>query len=96
MRTSFKTEPEYSVGFGPNRSNSCLSLHWEFQQLVLFRLAEMLNSLLANGAAGAASDIDGQADRPNGAFGESDVEGKTAREAASELARSEFQTSGSE
>jgi hypothetical protein len=45
---------------------------------------------------GAASDIDGQAERPNGALGESDIEGKTAREAASELARSEFQTSGNE
>lgn len=28
-------------------------------------------------------------------FGESDIEGKTAREAASELARSEFQMRGS-
>jgi hypothetical protein len=47
----------------------------------------MLNSLLANGAAGAASDIDGQGERPNGAYGKSDVEGKTAREAASELGK---------
>src|ERR671931_2691721 len=34
---------------------------------------------------GAASDIDGQAERPNGAFGESDLEGKAAMVAASEL-----------
>jgi hypothetical protein len=34
-----------------------------------------------------ASDIDGQAERPNGAFGKSDIEGKTAREAASELGK---------
>ena len=32
-----------------------------------------------------ASDIDGQAARPNGAFGQSDIEGKAARVAASEL-----------
>ena len=34
---------------------------------------------------GDASDIDGQAARPNGAFGKGDIEGKTAREAASKL-----------
>jgi hypothetical protein len=45
---------------------------------------------------GDASDIDGQAERPDAAFGESDIEGKTAREAASELAKSEFQTSRTE
>ncbi len=32
-------------------------------------------------------DIDGQTDRSNGAYGESDIEGKTAREAASELGK---------
>ncbi len=36
---------------------------------------------------GAASDIDGRAERPNGAFGKRDIEGKTAREAASELGK---------
>jgi hypothetical protein len=39
------------------------------------------------GAARNASDIDGQTDRSNGAYGESDIEGKTAREAASELGK---------
>jgi hypothetical protein len=39
---------------------SCLSLHREFQQFVLLRLAEMLNSLLANGADGIR-DIEGKA-----------------------------------
>src|SRR6267142_3644573 len=34
-----------------------------------------------------ACDIDGQAERPNGAYGKSDIEGKTAREAASELGK---------
>ena len=34
-----------------------------------------------------ASDIDGQTDRSNGAFGKSDTEGKTAREAASDFAK---------
>jgi len=38
----------------------------------------MLNSLLANGAAGDASDMDGQAERSNGAFGKRDIEGKAA------------------
>jgi hypothetical protein len=33
---------------------------------------------------GDASDIDGQTERSNGAFGKSDIEGKTARVAASE------------
>jgi hypothetical protein len=31
--------------------------------------------------------IDGQAERPNGADGKSDIEGKTEREAASELGK---------
>jgi hypothetical protein len=31
----------------------------------------------------AARDIDGQAERSNGVYGKSDIEGKTAREAAS-------------
>jgi hypothetical protein len=43
-----------------------------------------------------ASDIDGQTERSNGAFGKSDIEGKTARITASELGRSECQMSGSE
>src|SRR6478609_8906303 len=34
-----------------------------------------------------ACDIDGQAEGPNGAYGKSDIEGKTAREAASELGK---------
>src|SRR5439155_26583387 len=34
-----------------------------------------------------ASEIDGQAERPNGAYGKSDIEAKTAREAASELGK---------
>lgn len=34
---------------------------------------------------GAASDIDGQTERSNGAFGKSDREGKAAMEAVSEL-----------
>jgi hypothetical protein len=34
---------------------------------------------------GDASDIDGQAGRSNGAFGKSDIEGKAAMVAASEL-----------
>jgi hypothetical protein len=34
-----------------------------------------------------ACDIDGQTDRSNGAYGKSDIEGKTAREAASELGK---------
>ena len=34
---------------------------------------------------GDASDIDGQTERSNGAFGKSDIEGKAAMEAASEL-----------
>jgi hypothetical protein len=34
---------------------------------------------------GAASDIDGQAERPNGAFGKSDIEGKAPMVVASEL-----------
>jgi hypothetical protein len=57
----------------------------------------MSNSLLANGAAGTPSDIDGQAKRPNGAFGKSDIEGKAAigsGERAGEA--NEFQTSRSE
>src|SRR5437773_6608233 len=51
----------------------------------------MLNSLLSLPAVagewsrGDASDIDGQAERPNGAFGKSDIEGKVARVATSEL-----------
>jgi hypothetical protein len=45
----------------------------------------MSNSLLANGAGGDASDIDGQAERPNGALGKSDIEGKAAMVAGSEL-----------
>src|SRR5882724_4582162 len=36
---------------------------------------------------GDTSDIDGQTERSNGAFGKSDIEGKTAREAASELGK---------
>ena len=36
---------------------------------------------------GDAGDIDGQAERPNAAYGKSDIEGKTAREAASELGK---------
>src|SRR5882724_2675667 len=36
---------------------------------------------------GDASNIDGQTERSNGAFGKSDIEGKTAREAASELGK---------
>jgi hypothetical protein len=36
---------------------------------------------------GDASDIDGQADRSNGAFGKSDIEGKAAMVAASELGK---------
>jgi len=36
---------------------------------------------------GAASDIDGQTERSNGAFGKSDIEGKTATEATSELGK---------
>jgi hypothetical protein len=35
----------------------------------------------------AARDIDGKTERSNGAFGKSDIEGKTAREAASELGK---------
>ena len=35
----------------------------------------------------ATRDIDGQTGRSNGAFGESDIEGKTAREAATELGK---------
>ena len=38
---------------------------------------------------GEAGDIDGKTERSNRAFGKSDIEGKTAREAASE-----FQMSG--
>ena len=34
---------------------------------------------------GDASDIDGQTERSNGAFGKSDIEGKAALVAASEL-----------
>ena len=34
-----------------------------------------------------ASDIDGQTERSNGAFGKSDIEGKTARVGASELGK---------
>ena len=34
-----------------------------------------------------ASDIDGKTERPNGAFGKSDIEGKTARVVASELGK---------
>jgi hypothetical protein len=34
---------------------------------------------------GAASDMDGQAERPNGAFGKSDIEGKAVMVVASEL-----------
>jgi hypothetical protein len=40
-----------------------------------------------NGSRGDASDIDRQTERSNGAFGKSDLEGKTAREAASELGK---------
>ena len=40
------------------------------------------------------SDIDGRAKKLNGAFRENDIESNTAREAASELGGSEFQTSG--
>src|SRR6266481_574216 len=36
---------------------------------------------------GDASEIDGQIERSNGAFGKSDIERKTAREAASELGK---------
>ena len=36
-------------------------------------------------SGGDAGDIDGKTERPNGAFGKSDIEGKTARVAASEL-----------
>ena len=36
---------------------------------------------------GDTSDIDGRTDRSNGAFGKSDIERKTAREAASELGK---------
>jgi hypothetical protein len=56
----------------------------------------MSNSLLANGVAGDASDIDGQAERPNGPFGKGDIEGKAAMVAASELGSERVQTSGSE
>ena len=38
-----------------------------------------------NGAAGAARDIDGQTEKSNGDFGKSDIEGKAALVAASEL-----------
>jgi hypothetical protein len=34
-----------------------------------------------------ASNIDGQTERSNGAYGKSDIEGKTVREAASELGK---------
>ena len=34
-----------------------------------------------------ASHIDGQTDRSNGAYGKSDIEGKAAREAVSELGK---------
>ena len=40
-----------------------------------------------NGAAGAARDIDGQTEKSNGDFGKSDIEGKTARVAATELGK---------
>ncbi len=36
---------------------------------------------------GDASNIDGRTETSNGAFGKSDIEGKTAREAASELGK---------
>jgi len=36
---------------------------------------------------GDASDIDGQTERSNGVFGKSDIEGKTAREAATDLGK---------
>ena len=39
---------------------------------------------------GDASDIDGQTGRSNGAFRQSEIEGKTAREAASELGKESF------
>ena len=48
-----------------------------------------------NGAAGAARDRDGQTDTSNGAYGKSEIEGKTAREAANDWGRSEFQMGGS-
>src|SRR6266550_735381 len=36
---------------------------------------------------GDTSDLDGQTERSNGAFGKSDIEGKTARVAANELGK---------
>ena len=45
------------------------------------------NSRAGEWSRGDASDIEGQADRPNGAYGKSDIKGKTAREAASELGK---------
>ena len=38
-------------------------------------------------SSGDACDIDGQTERSNGAYGKSDIEGKTVREAASELGK---------
>ena len=43
-----------------------------------------------------ASDIDGKTDRSNGAFGKSNTEGKTAREAASELGKKRVSNSQAE
>ena len=40
-----------------------------------------------NGAAGPARDRDGQTDTSNGAYGKSEIEGKTAREAANDLGK---------
>ena len=40
-----------------------------------------------NGAAGAARDRDGQTDTSNGAYGKSEIEGKTASEAANDLGK---------
>jgi len=47
----------------------------------------MSNTLVREWSRGDASGIDGQTDRSNGAFGKSDIEGKTAREAANELGK---------
>jgi len=44
---------------------------------------------------GDASDIDGQTDRSNGAFGKTDIEGKAAREAATELGNERVSNGGS-
>jgi hypothetical protein len=45
------------------------------------------NSPLDEWSRWDASDIDGKTDRSNGALGQSDIEGKTARVAASELGK---------